>query len=365
MQISVLTISELVPFIESDAFRQLADIPITPLRALSQFNNPKAKPDDPVLVIAFNEQQEVIAYAGCLPDQLNIAPEEKICWNSCWWTHPEKGKGASMPVFYKALQIWKAKMLFDGLPARSEAILRPLKFVHFEKIAGVNGFLRSKVCSIILNRKPELHPFQFLFKAFDASINFLMVFRFFLWKKRLQNSSWNIQRIKRVDKEVDIFIQQQSSKQLIQRNAKDLNWILDFPWLDQQKNKNAPFRKRYFFSAHTERFESHLFKIKKENQLIAFVFLSDRDGTITLPYFYCLANHIEAVSKIVLHRLLLLKATSFICYHPQFVAYLQKSNTPFFYLKNISKTVGIPMSLKSYFDQTPVIQDGDGDVVFT
>ena len=365
MEIKVLTNSELIKFVESNVFSQLVDVPITPLRAISQYHNPKAKPDDPVLIIAFNEDQEVIAYVGCLPDQLALAPEEKICWNSCWWTHPEKGKGASMPVFYKALQLWNAKMLFDGLPARSEAILRSLKFVHFEKIIGLRGFLRSKFHQIILNRKPELKPFQVLFKFFDGGINLLLTPRFYLWKKRLEQSKLIIERIERVHSEVDQFIQQQSRKQLIQRTANDLNWILDNPWLDQEKNKNAVFQKRYFFSAHTERFESHLFKIKNGDQLVAFVFLSDRDGTITLPYFYCLSDHVESVSKIILHQLLLLKATTFLCYQTQLVPYFQKDTNPFFYAKKMSKTVGIPDALKIYFDQTPMIQDGDGDVVFT
>ena len=368
MNIRILSIAELKEFVESDTFATLTDIPITPLRALSQYHNPKAKPADPALIVATNEKSEVIAYAGCLPDQLGVAPNEKICWNSCWWAHPQKGREVAMPVFYKALQLWEGKMLFDGLTPRSEAILRRFKFIHCLEITGVRGFLRLNFNKVFLKRFPRLKFLSKLIQSGDGVINFLMEPRFYFWRKKLAKTPLSIQQVFTVDQEVDNFIQQHSDSyrnQLIQRSAEDFNWILKYPWLDEYKNGQGPFQKKYYFSAHASKLENRLLVVRMDIKIIAFTFLTYRDGVVKLPYVYFEDDYLDDVFPIILHQLLLLKAETFVTFHPQLIQKIKENPSPFFHIKTISKTIGIPEVLKKYYDQTPVIQDGDGDVVFT
>lgn len=363
MDIQVLSNSELITFIESEQYNQLLDVPITRLRAISQVNNPNADANDPALILAFNEDQEMIAYVGCLPEQLAIAPKEKVCWNSCWWVHPTKGSGASMPVFYKAIELWEAKIMFDDLPARSVSILKHLKFVHFEKIEGMKAMLHSKLSQIITNRFPKLQSLKSSFQLIDKVIDLLLYPYYYTREKGVEQSNLNIELISRVDDEANTFVKENSSQQLIQRNASELNWILDFPWLTTGENQTKD--KRYYFSSYAESFKSHLFKIKENNEMVAFVFLSERDGVFTLPYFYCLEPYKAEVYNCIVKLLLLLKANTFVCYQPAIVELMKRYSFPFIYTKAVSKTVGIPNSLKTYFDQTPLLQDGDGDIVFT
>ena len=46
MTLRTLTVGELVNFVKEDAYQQLTTVPITPLRALSQFHNPVAQKTD-------------------------------------------------------------------------------------------------------------------------------------------------------------------------------------------------------------------------------------------------------------------------------------------------------------------------------
>ena len=144
MKLRLISIAELPAFVQSTAFQQLSKIPITPLRAISQSHNPRAEKEDIALVIAEDEAGQLLSYMGCLPDRLAAAPEVKICWCSCWWTDPEKGQAAAIPVFYKALESWGGNMFFDALPPHSVAILERLKFVDFKNIPGVQYNSRFK-----------------------------------------------------------------------------------------------------------------------------------------------------------------------------------------------------------------------------
>ena len=111
--------------------------------------------------------------------------------------------------------------------------------------------------------------------------------------------------------------------------------------------------------------DQRLFKIKDRDKLVAFIFLTYRDGTVTLPYVYFASEYIEEISKIILHQILLFKAETFACFHKELTKIMEERSKPFFHVKTITKTIGIPKSLRKYYDQTPIIQDGDGDVVFT
>ena len=64
MRIQVYTVGELQSLVESKYFSQLTNVPISPLRAISQHHNPKAQTSDPALIVANNDQDEIIAYAG-------------------------------------------------------------------------------------------------------------------------------------------------------------------------------------------------------------------------------------------------------------------------------------------------------------
>ena len=95
MLIKEIKICDLPGFLKSKEYSKLDIKPITELRALSQFNNPDADPDVVALICAINNN-ELLGFAGLLPRYLN-GENIRIFSNSCWWAHPQKGKGIAIP----------------------------------------------------------------------------------------------------------------------------------------------------------------------------------------------------------------------------------------------------------------------------
>ena len=53
MQLLTLNAIQLAAFIDSESYKNLQNLPITPLRALSQCNNPCAEADDILLLLFY------------------------------------------------------------------------------------------------------------------------------------------------------------------------------------------------------------------------------------------------------------------------------------------------------------------------
>ena len=96
---------DLLNFIQSDLYLNSHHYPISKIRATSQFQNPRAKPEDEVLFTIY-ENNELIAYLGVLPDNIYFKVNnlnnhlEHVGWLSCIWVHDEfQGKGLAMKLF--------------------------------------------------------------------------------------------------------------------------------------------------------------------------------------------------------------------------------------------------------------------------
>lgn len=363
MKLRLIAVAELPAFVQSPAFQKWSNVPITPLRALSQFHNPQAEEKDIALVVAEDEAGEVLSYMGCLPDRLAAAPEVKMCWCSCWWTHPEKGQGAAIPVFYKALESWKGNMFFDALPPHSIAILERLKFVDFKNIPGVQYNSRFKLAKALPNRIAALKKISLPLKGLDTSLNLFQDLRFRKYQHLPKGIHLN--ELSEVNEQSKSFIEKHRQKELIGRTAEDLNWILQYPWIDQQAKGQGPFAQKYFFTAHASQFFTRVIQVKKEKAMIAMLLLSYRDGVLTLPYCYAKPEATDVLAKVVLSLLVKWKVDAFVCFQLSLNDALKKLDAPFLQSKAINKVFGIPKKMSHHLEHYPHIQDGDGDVAFT
>lgn len=362
MDLRIITVGELKSFIAEAELPQFPDIPITPLRALSQSQNPNSEADDPALVLAYNEEGQLLAYFGCLPDSLRQNKLEKICWSSCWWVHPTKGQSAGMPVFYKALQLWNTKMLFDALPERSEAVLDKMGYFSFRKISGIHSFLRFKFHKIIPERLPFFGPLKNVFYVLDTLLNIPVQAKLTFQKRKHKLAlGVNIERISEVDKETESFLLPLAKNEIIQRKSQTFNWIIQQPWLSSNKS----FTKKYFFSSHADHFENILLKIRQDKKVIGFLWLSLRDGTAKLPYCYISPGYEDIAAPVLINQLIENPVDTFICFQQNLLPALAKSNSPFLYQKELSKTFAWTTVLDSYFSAPFYVQDGDGDTCFT
>jgi len=84
MEIKTFTVADLKIALVSEDFWQTPTLPITKHRALSYCRNPRADEDDPVLLVAYQDNR-VIGYLGILPDKIYVNDVDyKLGWLTSW-----------------------------------------------------------------------------------------------------------------------------------------------------------------------------------------------------------------------------------------------------------------------------------------
>ncbi len=365
MQIHEFKVKELKELLSSSIFQHSPSLPITPLRALSQYHNPKAELEAVALLVAIDKTGEVISYVGCLPDQLAQESVIPVAWNSCWWRHPEKGKRIALPLLLRAIQLWEGRMLFDDLPVHSTMILEKMGGFSFRKMVGLRCFLAFKFHKILPQKKASLAPFTGFLRGVDLLLNASWYrAKKTWWRRSRQQSALRLESITKIDEATGHWITAHATQELIGRNREALNWILAYPWLSTQ-DKAKDVAARYYFSSVAAVFKNLVYKLWKEEELVAVLFFTNRDHQLKLPYVYFEKTALPLVVDSILDILLEQQAESFVCFQKEICEHLAQVKTPFYYQKKIEKTFGIAKSLEKYLVETPVIQDGDGDWVFT
>lgn len=359
MLIEVIQLKDLEAYFYSERIQKQADLPISSLRVASQINNPSAKPFDEILIVAFNNKDEMVAYFGCLPTILSGHQIKKICYSSCWWKHPEKGNLAAIKVFAKALQIWNKQLLFDDLPQHSKTILEKIGDFQFVQKTGKKFFLKFDFKTRIPEKIPLLAFLKIFFGGLDAILNYLLS----IFRRQKKIDGLTIETIKQLDEECTKFIADHNKAHFFKRPFEEINWILKYQWLSTNHQKYKVENGKYHFSLLCSQFENQLYKIRHNKKLLAILWFTNRDGLYKLPYAFYNKKDITCVAHSIQKILLKQKADSFITYQDnifQALEYFRHS----IYKKSITKTIAFPATLMGYNNES-VISDGDGDVVFT
>ncbi len=361
MLIREIKVGELLDFIQSDVFEKLDIKPITDLRAISQFNNPDSKPEDIALIYAV-ENNELLGFAGLLPRFVNNE-NTRIFSNSCWWAHPEKGKGIAIPLFYKLVEKANFSLFLSESTTHAKTILEKTGlFGPINQTAGIRGFLRLYLADISLKHFPNKKWLSFLFKILDFLLNlFLIPFRFYFLKK-FYKSSFSVEPVSKVENEIEEFIKQNCSSEFVQKTPASFDWFKNYPWLmEREKGKSV----NYPFSYLVNKYELNYFVFKQGNEIKAFAAISNRDNLAKIPFIYFNNNDIKAVTHTLLKFVLRKKYDSLLVFHPQIVDFMEQNKMPFYHRKNETKYSGTTKKIYDIFAQKPIMQDGDGDVIFT
>ena len=71
MEIKTFTVADMRTALVSEDFWRTKTLPITKHRALSYSRNPRADEDDPVLLVAYQDNR-VVGYLGILPEKFSV-----------------------------------------------------------------------------------------------------------------------------------------------------------------------------------------------------------------------------------------------------------------------------------------------------
>lgn len=359
MKIRQIKVGELAQYLESDEYRRTTVIPITAQRAVSHIQNPRADVEDVALILAEEENGNVLGFIGLLPDFIFQPEKKKVFWISCWWAHPENGKSLGVPLLLAAYQASNGLLLADASPDTISVFQKSKLFNIPEPKPGLKLFLQPLLKDVLLRKKPELRKYSLLLKVLDGIVGlFFTPIRYF--QKIAFQKPYTLEVRYLIAGELTNIRNELSNH--FQREAKDLKWIMDFPWL---LSKNDYKEKRlYPFSSTAKTFKNHLVVFKQAGKSIAYSFLTERDQVFKLHYLFADADKTETVAKVLLNLLVEKKAKEFITFHPALGNVLTSKKLPFIY----SRTTTYQYVYGKGFDASLNLdgfQYGDGDAIFT
>lgn len=352
-----IKISELVDFIASDFYKNSSVIPISPQRAISQSKNPNSQATDVALILALDTTENIIGYIGIMPGKINndVTP---YFWNSCWWVHPKKGKLAAMPLFYKMLKLSNKKMVFFELTETTKNIVAKFKF-KTDTVEGFKGFLRFNFTQIIPRKNKNLTFIKPILQYVDWILNGVRNIQLSKFKTL---SDITITPIEKIDTEAEKFIDSFKESQLIPTNKIEINWMIESPWIISDSSElDEQLAKKYYFSSLSKSFSNSLYKVYKNDQLIAVLFFSTRDNDLKIPYAFFNESDSTSVSKAIYSIAINNKVASLTCFNDTLIKEFQTPKNLFILNKQLHKNIAYPADLNL---EGKTIQDGDGDAVF-
>jgi GNAT superfamily N-acetyltransferase len=370
MHFKSLKLRELKAYIYSDAYTQSDYIAISKQRALSQERNPRARPEDVVLVLVY-EADELVAYLGVFADDLHFENGvEHVGWLSCMWVNPKmRGKGIAKRLLQTVFEAWEYKILVtEFTPAAKGLYDRSGHFIDLAKPKGWRGYLRPNLATLLPKKSPNWQKWQPLLKLVDGVLALPNTLRLWLHPTpSIQKQGYSFEYLAELDDEAWAFIQTQQNGELIHRNRAELDWLLSNPWLLQAplQDRNA---QRYHFSSVATSF--YFLAIKVYNvklKVIAVIIMSYREGSVKLPYVYVQTGMEEVVWQLIDQHLLAMRAETLTVFQPQLVGILPKRKHPFFRLRAFQRhyIIGKVMQEALEATNTVILQDGDADAAFT
>ena len=365
MRIREIRHHQLQEYIDSQEYKQTKYVAISKHRALSHIRNPRAKADDLVLVLIY-EQEEMVAYLGVFADDLHFTTGvEHVGWLSCMWVNPiMRGKGIAKKLINAVFEAWDYKILVtEFTPAAHGLYNRTGQFLDLAKPSGLRGYLRLNLAYLLPKKDPKWNKWKPFLSCIDAVFNLPNALRLTWYKTNCPTFEY----LSEIDDEAWAFVEAQKGKELMNRNRADLQWLVNNPWLlaSGLKDYNAA---RYHFSA-TDAFFSFLnIKIYDEKlEMIGFLILSIRGKNMKVPYAYYKDGAEKAVLNVIYKHLLELKLNMLTLFHVPLIEAMEKEGTPFFKKRKFQRHYIIGKVMGKQLEATPefIIQDGDADAAFT
>ena len=363
LRIIEYTISDLERCLWPGPWFQCDPVPITKQRALSHVRNPRAEKTDVALLVAY-DGDAVVGHLGVLPDKIFVNHgEQKIGWVTAWWADPNrKYAGVGLMLLMRALNLCGGRLGASGFSDDARKVYDATKrFAVIKDVQGVSGIARLNLCRLLRRRLPSLAKLRTVLKAVGAIVNMWIGIRQFWWREshRLPDSC-RIEYFTELDREADEFIQRHSSDGLTRRGARELNWIVNYPWI-----VCAPLARRssFHFSAQVESYSVYRIKIYELGGLVAVLLLTVMEGHVTVPYCYH-SGHGKLIARMLCHFLIAQQAERLTVYEPELIKELSVQRFPWLGMIHKRRTWIWSRECVEQGSNEFSMQDGDGDCAF-
>jgi hypothetical protein len=274
VKINEYTKQDLRSLLEDDRFWGQSPLPITKRRIISQVSNPRSDDKDTVLLTAFNNGQ-LVAYLGILPDLVRsdgLAPV-KFGWLTTWWVDKESDRRgyAGAMLLFAAMERYSNRVALSDFSADAKRVVDASR--RFQE------FARFDLTYFIISSPASWRVLSPLTKWLAAAKNRI------IFSRKLQKRALTVKTIDAFNESVESFMQPWELADPLARDSAVWNWILQFPWVSAS-SEDERAQKRYEFSVFARDFQQIPIMLSRNGAMIAFLFLTLREGRLRLKYAY-------------------------------------------------------------------------------
>ena len=344
--------SELQNFVQSEFYKKLDAKPVSEERVASYLNNPHAKADDYILYLLTRENT-LMAYRTLLPDDYGKPPTH-FAWCSGNYVKPEfRRQGLSGLLLKEALQDWDNKLMYTNYAPESHALYQKTgEFHNISTREGGSLYLRFSSKELLKHRIPSI--LRWCLPVLDLGIKGYVGLRLLFWKNRPVSTDYVISNTP--GKEFTVLFDQ-AQKKGFNRNNKDLNWIINYPWISQGKHKQ-----KYFFSHTADAFFYRYITFRANTGYPGFAMIQYRDGKLKIPYFQVKKEILPDLASLIINWSAKNKISHLTIWHSDLYKEIVKQKNPFIARKDKVQKVFASWQINP---PDPICHDGTGDYIFT
>lgn len=366
INVEKIALKDLSNFFYSDVFKSSENKPISKARMISYLNNPRAKDDDIVLVMAFKENI-LIGYRTILADHFFIKGEKyRFGWLSGSWVHPKhRRKGISTLLFNEVIKEWDCQLMYSNYAVASKLLLdKTNKFQQFYELNGARFYNRFSLADILQNKSDLFFKTKFFWQLTDLIFNFFLEFKY-VFIKTNQSSKYYLKKNEKINDDIVSFLNN-NEKNIFKRRATEFNWILEYPWVKSTKEAQLDSF-NYFFSSFSNEFITEFYTVyNKKKEITAFFLVTIRDKHLKIPYSYYSEKSIEAIANFILDLVNTKRLKSVVIYDNK-LANLLTDKLGYIYKKDFVQKFFCTREIRKLLlrEKDFSVQSGDGDSIFT
>lgn len=351
-------------FIKRDGYIDQKYIPITLHRAKSQLKNPNRTVKD-ILLITAEDGEEVVGFAGLLPDQMKIQKSiQKVYWLSgLWVTETHRGQGIANNLILQAHEAAKGQLLSSDYVPSTEIIYQKSKLFHTQPWIKQGERYYAQYCfADILPPKHVLFAkTRGLLKVVD---NILNVFVSGAKSSTNMKEALKFTPLAQLGPTEEQFLKQEMETAGFKRGVVELNWILANPWIISDAEAKQQ-EKPYPFSSYSNNFQLNVYRIENDqDELQGLILFSYREGHLKIPFFLFRGDDNELFHPL-LEYINNLNIKYLTCFNATLNNLLKKQKLGIF-RKPIQRKIMVSKTLNGGMpSKEGQWQDGDGDAIFT
>jgi len=357
-----LRIADLENFVASDEYRRIPVLPISPRRARSQSLNPRARPDDVALALAYAEG-ELVGYMGAMPEVLHLGGSEpqRGAWLSCLWVSPAaRGQGLAKRLTRLLMDEYGHRVLLSGFTPEAGNLYRRLGlFEETRETDGIRGYLRPNLADLLPPKGQWWLRARPLLWLLDAGLAWPNALR--LWFHAAEMPC-RVRYMEGMDGAAADFVAARHSDGMVRSGPEVLDWWLRWPWVTQAALADE-VATRYHFTSAVRQFSTQTLQLLDgDGEVCGVLVLTLRDGHLRVPFAFFDDAQTATVAQVIFAYALRSGAKMLTLYCPRLTAHCRQHRTPFFALRPMARIffVGKPLA-----GHSAAMQDGEGDLGFT